>query len=55
MIDIVNQISAISRQVAADTETVAVTLQRRYPAAVADVWDAITDPNRVPLVPAAVR
>ena len=47
MIDIVNQISAISRQVTADTDTVAVTLQRRYPAAVADVWNAITDPDRV--------
>ena len=47
MIDIANQISAISRQVMADTETVAVTLQRRYPAAVADVWGAITDLDRV--------
>ena len=47
MIDIVDQISAISRQVTADTDTVAVTLQRRYPAAVADVWNAITDPDRV--------
>ena len=47
MIDIVQQISAISREVAAGEETVAVTLQRRYPAAVADVWEAITDPERV--------
>lgn len=47
MIDIVHQISAISRQVAADTETATVTLERRYPAAVSDVWDAITDPDRV--------
>ena len=47
MIDIANQISAISRRVATDTETANVTLQRRYPSAVADVWDAITDPERV--------
>jgi uncharacterized protein YndB with AHSA1/START domain len=47
VIDIVHQISAISRQVAADTETATVTLERRYPAAVSDVWDAITDPDRV--------
>jgi uncharacterized protein YndB with AHSA1/START domain len=47
MIDIAQQISAISRQVAADTQTATVTLQRRYAAAVEDVWDAITDPDRV--------
>ena len=47
MIDIVQQIAAISRKVAAGEETVTVTLQRRYPAAVADVWEAITDPDRV--------
>ena len=47
MIDIVQQISAISREVATGEETAAVTLQRRYPAAVADVWEAITDPDRV--------
>jgi uncharacterized protein YndB with AHSA1/START domain len=47
MIDIAHQISAISRHVAADAETATVTLQRRYPAAVEDVWDAITDPDRV--------
>ena len=47
MIDIAHQVSAISRQVAADTETATVTIQRRYSAAVSDVWDAITDPERV--------
>jgi uncharacterized protein YndB with AHSA1/START domain len=47
MIDIAHQIGAISRHVAADTETATVTLQRRYPAAVEEVWDAITDPDRV--------
>ena len=47
MIDIAHQISAIVRQVAADDETATVTLQRRYPAEVSDVWEAITDPDRV--------
>jgi len=47
MIDIANQINAIGRQVATDTETATVTLQRRYPAAVSDVWEAITEPDRV--------
>jgi len=47
MIDIVQQISAVSREVAADTETAKVTVQRRYPADVSDVWSAITDPERV--------
>ena len=47
MIDIANQINAIGRQVATDAETATVTLQRRYPAAVSDVWEAITEPDRV--------
>ncbi len=51
MIDIAHQISAIGRQVASadstDGETVTVTLQRQYPAEAADVWDALTDPERV--------
>ncbi len=51
MIDIAQQISAISRQVAttssADGEVVTITLQRHYPADPADVWDALTDPERV--------
>ena len=51
IIDIAEQIGAISRQVsqqhAESGETVAVTLQRRYPADQADVWQAITDPDRV--------
>jgi len=51
IIDIANQIGATSRQVAQQHtergETVVVTLERRYAAEVADVWQAITDPDRV--------
>jgi uncharacterized protein YndB with AHSA1/START domain len=51
IIDIAKQIGAISREVSRQHtesgETVAVTLQRRYPADQADVWQAITDPERV--------
>jgi hypothetical protein len=50
IIDIAEQIRAISREVTQrqteSGETVAVTLQRRYPADQADVWEAITDPER---------
>jgi uncharacterized protein YndB with AHSA1/START domain len=51
IIDIAEQIGAISRAVSqqhtASGETVAVTLERRYTADQADVWQAITDPDRV--------
>jgi uncharacterized protein YndB with AHSA1/START domain len=51
IIDLAKQIGAISRQVeqqhSETGEVVAVTLERRYPAEVADVWQAITDPERV--------
>ena len=51
IIDIAEQIGAISREVSRQHtesgETVAVTLQRRYEADQADVWQAITDPDRV--------
>jgi uncharacterized protein YndB with AHSA1/START domain len=51
IIDIAEQIGAISREVSRQHtesgETVAVTMQRRYPADPADVWQAITDPERV--------
>ena len=51
IIDIAEQIGAISREVSQQHtetgETVAVTLQRRYAADQADVWQAITDPDRV--------
>jgi len=51
MIDILNQLNAIQRQVsrrtADGTEEVSVLLTRRYDAAIEDVWDAITDPDRI--------
>jgi uncharacterized protein YndB with AHSA1/START domain len=51
IINIAEQIGAISREVSRQHtesgETVAVTLQRRYYADQADVWHAITDPDRV--------
>lgn len=51
MIDIVRELHAIHRDVsrrqAADGETVAVLLRRRYEAAAEDVWDALTDPDRL--------
>jgi uncharacterized protein YndB with AHSA1/START domain len=53
MIDIVSQISAITREVGrvppggGSGELVSVRLRREYDATVADVWDALTDPDRV--------
>jgi uncharacterized protein YndB with AHSA1/START domain len=51
IIDIAKQIGAISREVSRQYtesgETVAVTVQRRYDADQAEVWQAITDPERV--------
>ncbi|MET9343966.1 SRPBCC family protein [Nonomuraea sp. NPDC003804] len=51
MIDIARQITAIGREVArqpaAGGETVTVRLRRTYDAAVEDVWDALTDPDRI--------
>ena len=51
IIDIAEQIGAISRQVeqqqSESGEIVTVTLERRYPADVPDVWQAITDPERL--------
>ena len=51
IIDFAEQIGAISRQVEQQHsdagEIVAVTLERRYPAEVADVWQAISDPERL--------
>jgi uncharacterized protein YndB with AHSA1/START domain len=50
-IDITDQISAVQREVGTQTaesgEVVAVLLRRTYRAAVEDVWDAVTDPERV--------
>jgi uncharacterized protein YndB with AHSA1/START domain len=51
IIDIAKQIGAISRGVSQQHtesgETVAVTLERRYASDQADVWQAITDPDRL--------
>jgi Activator of Hsp90 ATPase homolog 1-like protein len=52
MMDIPSQIGAIGRAVAApatasEVPSVSVTVNRRYPAPVEDVWDAIVDPDRL--------
>ncbi|BCJ69186.1 SRPBCC family protein [Polymorphospora rubra] len=51
MIDIASQLKAIHREVsrlpATSGETVSVRLRREYPAPVEDVWDAVTDPDRL--------
>jgi len=47
VIDIGRQIGAIRREVTADEELVRVQMDRRYPAAAADVWNALTDPDRI--------
>jgi hypothetical protein len=51
IIDIAEQIGAISRKVEQQQtergELVTVTLQRSFPAEATDVWQAITDPERL--------
>jgi uncharacterized protein YndB with AHSA1/START domain len=47
MIEIKDQLDAIHRQVDRTEENVAVLLRRRYDAEVADVWSALTEPDRV--------
>jgi uncharacterized protein YndB with AHSA1/START domain len=47
MIDIVDELEAIHRRVTAGEDTVAVLLKRTCDAAVEDVWDAVTDPERL--------
>jgi uncharacterized protein YndB with AHSA1/START domain len=47
MIDISRRLDATRREVRRDEETVAVLLFREYDAAVEDVWDAMTDPDRI--------
>ncbi|MBB3675108.1 SRPBCC family protein [Modestobacter versicolor] len=51
MRDLVDEIVAAHRDVVRrgddDAELIAVTARRRYDAAVADVWDAVTDPARL--------
>jgi uncharacterized protein YndB with AHSA1/START domain len=50
-IDILSQLKAIdrevSRQTSASGETVTVLLRRGYPTTVEDLWDAMTDPDRI--------
>jgi uncharacterized protein YndB with AHSA1/START domain len=51
MIDIASQLKAIHREVSKGPiesgEGVSVLLRRNYDAAIEDVWDALTDPDRV--------
>jgi uncharacterized protein YndB with AHSA1/START domain len=51
MIDIASQLNALHREVgsrhAADGESIALLLRRRYDAPIEDTWDALTDPDRV--------
>jgi uncharacterized protein YndB with AHSA1/START domain len=51
MMDIGTQLKAIEREVTRrpgpDGEEVSVLIRRTYDAAVADVWDALTDPDRM--------
>lgn len=51
MIDITHHIKAIHREVirrqGPDGEEVAVVIRRSYDAPIADVWDALTDPERM--------
>ncbi|MCE6999149.1 SRPBCC family protein [Saccharothrix sp. S26] len=48
MIDIADQLKAIHREVnAGSDETIGVLLRRTYAATAADVWDAVTDPDRL--------
>ncbi len=45
--DIAQQIGAIRREVAEDGDLVRVQMDRRYPSPTADVWEALTDPDRI--------
>ena len=52
MIDVTEQISAVRREVGgrvlAAGEARVITVSRSYPAELADVWDACTNPERIP-------
>ncbi|SEF16917.1 SRPBCC family protein [Jiangella alba] len=52
MIDVVEQVNAVRRQVGSRTieagEARTVTISQTYPAAVEDVWDACTNAERIP-------
>lgn len=51
MKDVLDELAATAREVArrgaGDDELIAVTLRRDYPAEVTDVWEAVTDPQRL--------
>jgi len=47
MFDMLDEIAAIRRGVTRDDNAVSVTLSRRYDAPAADVWDALTNPERI--------
>jgi uncharacterized protein YndB with AHSA1/START domain len=47
VIDILEHIAAIQRQVSQTGEEVRVVLRRTYQAEVDEVWDALTDPERI--------
>ncbi|HEY3558948.1 MAG TPA: SRPBCC family protein [Kribbella sp.] len=47
MIDILEHINAVQREVSRTGETVTVLMRRSYQAAPAEVWDALTDPDRM--------
>lgn len=48
MIEVTEQIGSVSRAVNKTGKTRVVTVARTYPAAVEDVWDACTNPERIP-------
>lgn len=47
MFDLTQELEAIERGVSRDAETVTASVSRSYSAQAADVWDAITDPERL--------
>src|SRR5918993_2194400 len=47
ILDIAQQIGAIRRDVAEDGDLVRVQMDRRYPSPMPDVWEALTDPDRI--------
>ncbi|NIK61238.1 SRPBCC domain-containing protein [Kribbella shirazensis] len=47
MIDILEHINAVQREVSRTGETVTVLMRRSYQADPAEVWDALTDPERM--------
>lgn len=47
MIDLISELDAVRRHVHAPGDDIAVRLERSYPAGVEDVWDALTDPERI--------